>query len=87
MLFLYCFSTDSVVLLCCFCSASVLFQVTRPVHFLVTEKDNAVPVEVARYMASAVPNAKLEVIPLAGHLPHLSHPALVAEVIQRHASM
>lgn len=69
------------------CTVCMLFQVTRPVHFLSTTKDNAVPLEVAQYMANAVPNAKLEVIPLAGHLPHLTHPHMVAELINKHAIM
>ena len=35
------------------------------------------PVDMARAMASAVPGARLEVVPGAGHLPPLEAPAAV----------
>jgi len=40
-------------------------------------EDAMTPVDLARGMASAIPGARLEVIPGAGHLPPLEAPAEV----------
>ncbi len=48
-----------------------------PTMIVVGEEDTMTPVELARSMASAVPGARLEVVPDAGHLPPLEAPAAV----------
>ena len=48
-----------------------------PTMIVVGEQDVMTPVEMARAMASAVPGARLEVVPNAGHLPPLEAPAAV----------
>jgi pimeloyl-ACP methyl ester carboxylesterase len=48
-----------------------------PTMIVVGEEDAMTPVELARAMASAVPGARLEVVPDAGHLPPLEAPAVV----------
>ncbi len=48
-----------------------------PTMIVVGEEDAMTPVELARAMAAAVPGARLEVVPDAGHLPPLEAPAVV----------
>ena len=48
-----------------------------PTMIVVGEEDVMTPVEMARAMASAVPGARLEMVPNAGHLPPLEAPAAV----------
>jgi len=48
-----------------------------PTMVVVGEEDAMTPVDLARGMASAIPGARLEVIPGAGHLPPLEAPAEV----------
>lgn len=48
-----------------------------PTMIVVGEEDVMTPVEMARAMASALPGARLEVVPNAGHLPPLEAPAAV----------
>ncbi|CAI5512448.1 unnamed protein product [Closterium sp. Naga37s-1] len=55
------------------------------VTVLSTGADAAVPVQVSEYLREAIPGACMEVLPTQGHLPHLTHPAVVAQAIQRHA--
>ena len=48
-----------------------------PTMIVVGEEDVMTPVDMARAMASALPGARLEVVPNAGHLPPLEAPAAV----------
>jgi pimeloyl-ACP methyl ester carboxylesterase len=43
------------------------------------EEDAMTPVRYAQYLSSAIPNARLQVIPGAGHMVMLEQPHLVAE--------
>ncbi|CAI7798897.1 unnamed protein product [Closterium sp. NIES-54] len=45
-----------------------------------------VPVQVSEYLREAIPGACMELLSTQGHLPHLTHPAVVAQAIHRHAS-
>ncbi|CAI5971245.1 unnamed protein product [Closterium sp. NIES-64] len=65
----------------------LLGRVSCPVTVLSTGADAAVPVQVSEYLREAIPGACMEVLPTQGHLPHLTHPAVVAHAIQRHASV
>lgn len=46
------------------------------------ERDRITPVAAARFLASSLPQARLELIPGAGHAPFLSHPALFVEQLK-----
>jgi len=53
---------------------NLLPAVTVPVDLLHSERDMAVPGEVADYLAERLPDARLLRLQAAGHLPHLSAP-------------
>jgi sigma-B regulation protein RsbQ len=55
---------------------------TTPTLIVQSSHDVAVPREVGHYLASHMPNAKLQVIAADGHFPHLSAPELVLEAIR-----
>jgi len=84
---LYCTAVHCTLVLYCTVLFSAVSGDAPSALFVDREGQRSPSGSLARYMASVVPNAKLEVIPLAGHLPHLTHPKLVAEVIEKHADM
>ena len=47
------------------------------------EKDAIVPIGEAQYMADILTNGKVHVIPGAGHIPTMTHPAEVAAIIDK----
>lgn len=55
-----------------------------PVTVLQTEHDPAVPLEAAQYLAQHLPQAELEILPVTGHLPHLSAPDAIDRALHRH---
>ncbi len=55
-------------------SMSLLPTMTVPVLVLVGEEDELTPVEESRKIAAAIPGARLEIIPSAGHLANLEQP-------------
>ncbi len=59
----------------------------KQVHLLQTSRDAAVPWEPVQYMLDNFPNACVEILPVTGHLPHLTHPKIVAEALSRHLKM
>nr|AFI78791.1 putative D14 protein [Spirogyra pratensis] len=65
----------------------LLPQVSVQVHLLQTARDAAVPWDAVQYMLDAFPNACVEMVPVAGHLPHLTHPETVSDAILRHLAM
>jgi YbgC/YbaW family acyl-CoA thioester hydrolase len=52
-----------------------------PVLVVAGEEDQLTPPELARHLTEAIPGARLEVIPRAGHLPALERPAETTRVI------
>ena len=58
-------------------------QVSRPVHVVQTAVDMAVPVEVGQWLASNLPDATLDIIDASGHLPHMTAPHEVLDILQR----
>jgi len=57
--------------------------ITAPVAILTGDRDEAVSPEVhARALAKAVPQARLEILPGVGHMPHHAHPVRVAEAVR-----
>lgn len=62
-------------------STGLLAGLRRPVAVVVGEEDGLTPPEVARAMASALPDAVLTVVPGAGHLSPLEAPDAVAAAL------
>lgn len=58
-----------------------LGTLTMPVLLLWGADDAAIPVDVGRRLAGALPNARLEVLPHCGHLPTLERPAEAAALV------
>ncbi len=58
-------------------------KISIPTLVLVGEEDVITPPAVAKTMADAIPNARLEVIPKAGHLAPYENPAVSNDVILR----
>eukprot|EP00475_Leptophrys_vorax_P018126 TRINITY_DN24745_c0_g2_i1.p1 TRINITY_DN24745_c0_g2~~TRINITY_DN24745_c0_g2_i1.p1 ORF type:complete len:481 (-),score=17.74 TRINITY_DN24745_c0_g2_i1:322-1764(-) len=63
----------------------VLRMITRPVHLLQTLADPAVPTSTSQYLQRHIRHACLEILPVHGHLPHLTHPQAVVDAINAHA--
>jgi pimeloyl-ACP methyl ester carboxylesterase len=55
---------------------------TIPLHLIWGERDQIVPISVAHGIMAALPNAQLEIIPGAGHLPHQEKPDAVLKALQ-----
>lgn len=53
-----------------------------PTLLVHAREDVAVPMEVANYLHQNIPGSTLSVIPVSGHLPHISAPAEVLAVMQ-----
>jgi sigma-B regulation protein RsbQ len=60
----------------------VLPQVKVPTLLLQSREDVAVPAEVATYLLSTIAGAELQWIEAVGHLPHMSAPDRVLEVLR-----
>jgi pimeloyl-ACP methyl ester carboxylesterase len=50
-------------------------KIAVPTLLIAGERDQTAPVKTMQRMAESIPDARLEVIPHAGHLAHLEHPA------------
>ncbi|GER44762.1 karrikin insensitive 2 divergent 17, partial [Striga asiatica] len=62
-----------------------LRQVTVPCHVIQSSKDMLVPVAVAEYISRSVGGKSvLEMLPIQGHIPHLSSPEVTNPVLLRH---
>jgi pimeloyl-[acyl-carrier protein] methyl ester esterase len=59
-----------------------LSAVAAPALVIHGGRDRLAPVGAARYMARQLPQARLEIIPEAGHAPFLSHPDLFLEKLR-----
>jgi len=62
----------------------ILPQLKVPTLLLQSREDVAVPPEVAAYLLAKIPAAELKWIDAAGHLPHMSAPDQVLEVLRGH---
>jgi sigma-B regulation protein RsbQ len=60
---------------------SELAQVTTRSLILQCTQDGVAPPSVGEFMARQMPHTTLRMLDAAGHCPHLSHPALVAEAL------
>jgi pimeloyl-ACP methyl ester carboxylesterase len=59
-------------------------QCTTPAVILQTAEDPSVPLEAAICLQECLRGSRLEIIQTAGHLPHVSAPAAVADAFRRH---
>ena len=55
-------------------STGILAEINIPTLVIHGADDQIVPLDEARQMAAAIPKAKLDIIPDAGHLPNLEKP-------------
>nr|BDE26421.1 putative alpha/beta hydrolase [Phtheirospermum japonicum] len=63
----------------------LLPQVTVPCHIIQSSKDMCVPVAAAEYLHQNLGGKSImEVMPIEGHLPHLSSPEITNPVLLRH---
>ncbi len=60
----------------------MLYQVATPTLVIHGGRDRLAPVGAARYLAQQLPQARLEVMPEAGHAPFLSHPTVFLEKLK-----
>lgn len=61
----------------------VLPRVRCRVDVLQSERDDAVPLCVAEYLRTSMPHAALHMLPVSGHVPHLTHSTVVAPLLRR----
>lgn len=61
---------------------SSLPEVTLPTLIVQSMKDYFVPLPVAEYLHEKIPNSQLEIIDAEGHLPHITNPDKLIEVIR-----
>lgn len=59
-----------------------LDTVDIPTLIMVGENDRSRPVHESRAMAEAIPNAELQVVPKAGHIPSLEHENFVNAIVE-----
>ena len=57
-------------------------QLRVPTLLVQCERDAAVPPAVGEFLHARIPDSRLLVLPVAGHCPHLSHPAVTLEAIR-----
>ncbi|HYZ57383.1 MAG TPA: alpha/beta hydrolase [Streptosporangiaceae bacterium] len=62
-----------------------LHRVTVPVLVAWGEEDGVIPVDYGRAYAESFPNGRFELIPEAGHLPHLEQAARTLELVRNFA--
>jgi len=59
----------------------LLSSVSAPCLVLQSTRDDVVPVSVGEYLAAALPRARLSLLDVPGHLPHVSHPEVTAAAV------
>ena len=60
-----------------------VLRVITPVHLIQTASDIAVPIQVGEWLANAIPDASLDIIDAAGHLPHMTAPTEIIRILER----
>lgn len=63
-------------------STDLLAMITCPTLVIVGEKDQATPVEESQYITQRIPEARLVIIPEAGHLSNFEQPAAFNQSVQ-----
>lgn len=59
-----------------------LAKVTTPSLILQHARDSLVPIEIGEYLSENLSNGQLQVLDVAGHCAHMSHPALVIDAMR-----
>lgn len=59
-----------------------LAEIQAPTLVIVGDEDVATPLPCARTLASGIPGARVEVVPMAGHLSTVERPRLLAKLIR-----
>jgi len=62
-------------------SGATASALTVPALVIVGEEDELTPVEESRKIAAAIPGARLEILPMAGHLANLERPGAFNEAL------
>lgn len=65
-------------------SSAHLSAIRCPTLVVVGEEDELTPPSIAKSIADAIPNARLEIIPKAGHLPNLEQPEQFNALMLQH---
>ncbi|TNF36901.1 MAG: alpha/beta fold hydrolase [Deltaproteobacteria bacterium] len=60
-----------------------LREITAPTLVVVGDEDVATPPVYARTLAAAIPNARLEVVPMTGHLSTVERPRVTGKLIRK----
>jgi pimeloyl-[acyl-carrier protein] methyl ester esterase len=76
---------DSLELLASSDLRSGIGAISQPALTIAGDRDTLTPVAAARWLASALPQASLVVVPGAAHAPFLSHPEAVVEALNAFA--
>ncbi len=63
-------------------STDLLSMITCPTLVIVGEKDQATPVEESQYITQRIPEARLVIIPEAGHLSNFEQPVAFNQAVQ-----
>jgi pimeloyl-ACP methyl ester carboxylesterase len=63
-----------------------LNEITTPVMVITGEHDRIVPTSSSVRLAGELPNARLEIIPEAGHVPHEERPELFMDAVKKYIS-
>jgi len=67
-------------------SLALLPQLTCPTQLIVGELDQTTPINDAQLMRDSIPDARLAIIPEAGHLANLEQPEVFTEIVWSFAS-
>jgi pimeloyl-ACP methyl ester carboxylesterase len=62
--------------------ADQMARLSCPTLFLWGDADSYVPLSVGQHVADTMPDAQFQMVPDAGHSPHVDQPAMVAEAIE-----
>jgi pimeloyl-ACP methyl ester carboxylesterase len=62
-------------------SLDLLPQINVPTLVIVGEEDTITPVSMAQTLANKIPNARLEIIPQAGHLSNIEQPEVFNRIV------
>jgi pimeloyl-ACP methyl ester carboxylesterase len=63
-------------------TAEEMANLSCPTLFLWGDADSYVPLSVGQRVADTMPDARFQIVPDAGHSPHVDQPAIVAEAIE-----
>jgi sigma-B regulation protein RsbQ len=59
-------------------------RLERPIHIVQTQRDMAVPTEVAQWLHKHVERSTLDIIDAEGHVPHMTAPDQIIAMFEKH---